>query len=311
MDSADDVVLQVTATNQFAQACWNNAAFGVMRQTLEARLPIADTASIMRLPTGAFVGVAVTFRALLTAVHAQLGDFDCAERHGRDARRIADSTAAPPFYSLYATSWASVVHLMSGEFARAAEIMEPALCLAQENDLAVALPGAYIALGVAYSGLGRVESGLDLAEYGLALAEQSRILMYYVYWLVLVAEASLIAGKLDRASELADRALGMARERGERGQEAWALHLIGGVAAAQGSDGAKHAESYWRAAITQATELGMRPLVAHCHFGLGKMYRATGDHDQALGHLTTATTMYREMGMTYWLEQVETQLRGV
>jgi tetratricopeptide (TPR) repeat protein len=311
MDSADDVVLQVTATNQFAQACWNNAAFGVMRQTLEARLPIADTASIMRLPTGAFVGVAVTFRALLTAVHAQLGDFDCAERHGRDARRIADSTAAPPFYSLYATSWASVVHLMSGEFARAAEIMEPALCLAQENDLAVALPGAYIALGVAYSGLGRVESGLDLAEYGLALAEQSRILMYYVYWLVLVAEASLIAGKLDRASELADRALGMARERGERGQEAWALHLIGGVAAAQGSDGAKHAESYWRAAITQATELGMRPLVAHCHFGLGKMYRGTGDHDQALGHLTTATTMYREMGMTYWLEQVETQLRGV
>jgi len=48
---------------------------------------------------------------------------------------------------------------------------------------------------------------------------------------------------------------------------------------------------------------GMRPLVAHCHLGLGKLYRRTGQREQAQEHLTTATTMYREMGMTYWLEQ--------
>jgi hypothetical protein len=30
---------------------------------------------------------------------------------------------------------------------------------------------------------------------------------------------------------------------------------------------------------------------------------------QAQEHLTTATTMYREMGMTYWLEQAEAELR--
>jgi len=50
---------------------------------------------------------------------------------------------------------------------------------------------------------------------------------------------------------------------------------------------------------------GMRPLVAHCHLGLGKLYRRTGQHEQALEHLTTATRMYREMGMMYWLEQAE------
>ena len=54
-----------------------------------------------------------------------------------------------------------------------------------------------------------------------------------------------------------------------------------------------------------ATELGMRPLVAHCHLGLGKLYRRTGKREQAQEHLTTATTMYREMGMTYWLEKAE------
>jgi len=47
----------------------------------------------------------------------------------------------------------------------------------------------------------------------------------------------------------------------------------------------------------------MRPLVAHCHPGLGKLYHRTGAREQAREHLTIATTMYREMGMTYWLEQ--------
>ena len=47
----------------------------------------------------------------------------------------------------------------------------------------------------------------------------------------------------------------------------------------------------------------MRPLVAHCHLGLGKLYRRTGDHVKAEEHLTIATTMYREMDMGFWLEK--------
>ena len=53
----------------------------------------------------------------------------------------------------------------------------------------------------------------------------------------------------------------------------------------------------------------MRPLVAHCHLGLGKLYWRTGKLDQARGYLATATTMYREMGMTYWLEKAEGEMR--
>ena len=54
----------------------------------------------------------------------------------------------------------------------------------------------------------------------------------------------------------------------------------------------------------------MRPLVAHCHLGLGKLYRRTGKREQAQEHLTTATTMYREMDMTFWLEQAEAEMRS-
>ena len=54
--------------------------------------------------------------------------------------------------------------------------------------------------------------------------------------------------------------------------------------------------------------LGMRPLVAHCHLGLGKLYRRTGKREQAQEHLTTAATMYREMDMRFWLKQAETEI---
>jgi hypothetical protein len=58
-----------------------------------------------------------------------------------------------------------------------------------------------------------------------------------------------------------------------------------------------------------AEELGMRPLIAHCHLGLGKLYQRTGKREEAQEHLATATAMYREMDMRFWLEQAEAELR--
>ena len=89
---------------------------------------------------------------------------------------------------------------------------------------------------------------------------------------------------------------------GARESEAHALCLAGDVAS---TGGAEDAEAYYREALALAGELGMRPLVAHCHLGLGKLYRRTGKREQAREHLTTATTMYREMDMTHWLETLE------
>jgi hypothetical protein len=72
--------------------------------------------------------------------------------------------------------------------------------------------------------------------------------------------------------------------------------------------GAEDAEGDYREALGRATELGMRPLVAHCHLGLGHLYRRTRDGQQAQEHLATATAMYREMGMGFWLEKAEAEL---
>jgi hypothetical protein len=60
-----------------------------------------------------------------------------------------------------------------------------------------------------------------------------------------------------------------------------------------------------------ADGLAMRPLVAHCHFGLAKLHRSTGRRQEVQEHLTTATTMSREMNMRFWWEQAEAEMEGL
>ena len=95
----------------------------------------------------------------------------------------------------------------------------------------------------------------------------------------------------------------LARGRGERGYEAWALRLLGEIAS-HGRPDVETAAAHYGAAMTLASELEMRPLVAHCHFGLGRLHGRTGNPEQAQEHLAAATAMYGEMGMTYWLEKL-------
>jgi hypothetical protein len=67
--------------------------------------------------------------------------------------------------------------------------------------------------------------------------------------------------------------------------------------------------TYYRQALALAEPRGMRPLVAHSHLGLGKLYRRTDMREQALEHITIATALYREMEMPFWLEQAAAETR--
>jgi tetratricopeptide (TPR) repeat protein len=123
-----------------------------------------------------------------------------------------------------------------------------------------------------------------------------------------LGEACLVAGRLEEARALAERVLPFTRERGQRGLEAWALRLLGETASHLDPPDIKTAEGHYRQAFALADELGMRPLVAHCHLGLGKLLRRTGDPATAQEHLATAATMYREMDMAFWREKAEAEV---
>ena len=87
------------------------------------------------------------------------------------------------------------------------------------------------------------------------------------------------------------------------------MQLLGDIATHPERFDAERGESHYRQALALAEPRGMRPLVAHCNLGLSKLYRRTGRREQAQEHLTTATDMYREMDMSFWLEQAEAETR--
>ena len=162
-------------------------------------------------------------------------------------------------------------------------------------------------LGYAYALSGRIAEGIPLLEHALSAIATMGSGAAQTLFLVYLGEAYVLADRLEDALELAGRALTLARERGQRGYEASALRLLGEIASHRDSPEVETAEDYYRQAFALADELGMRPLVAHCHRGLAKLYRRTGKQEQARDHFATATTMYREMGMRFWLEQAEAE----
>ena len=96
-----------------------------------------------------------------------------------------------------------------------------------------------------------------------------------------------------------------------RGHQAYALCLLGDIAANRDSPEIAQPEAYYRQALALAEELGMRPLQAHCHRGLGTLSAATGQREQARAELSMAVEMYRGMEMTFWLPETEAALAQV
>ena len=120
---------------------------------------------------------------------------------------------------------------------------------------------------------------------------------------------SLLVGHREEVRASATRAL--ARTQQERGHEAWALRLLGEMAAQCQPLEGEPAAAHDRQALALADELGMRPLQAHCHRGLGTLYATIGQQEQARTELSAAIGLYRAMDMTFWLPQTEAALAQV
>ncbi len=198
--------------------------------------------------------------------------------------------------------------MRGGEYKTALPSLEKGLALVREVNFLVWLPAFAAFLGYAYARTGRLAEGLGLLEEATIQAE-TRNRSTRARHLALQSEALLLAGQLGDARAVAQRGLEGARARGERGYEALCLLALGEAEACGDPPYVEAAGTHLAEALALATELGMRPLIAHCHAGLGKLYQRTGKRQEAQEHLTTATTMYREMGMTYWLEQAEREMK--
>jgi tetratricopeptide (TPR) repeat protein len=247
--------------------------------------------------------VAAISRTRLVFCLAEVGAFAEGSARGAEAIRIIE--ASDYSYPLVAAYFSvGFLHLRKGELDQAIPMFERCLGLCQTLNVPIWFPAAASVLGYVYTLAGRVAEAMPLLERAASM----RTMSFHALALAWQSEAFLLAGRMDEALALAERALKFCREHKERGHEAWALRLLADIAAQRHPPVAEPAADYYRQAMVQADELGMRPLLAHCHLGLGTLYAKMGRAEPARAALSAAIELYRTMEMTFWLPQAEAAL---
>jgi len=252
---------------------------------------------------GLVVPIYVSLNAWRAEAYAALGDFQRATVSAEDALRVATEIHHPTSLAV-AYRHLGYVHALHGQLETAVPFLERALAIGREHDLFLATIWASSHLAYTLVLLGERERGLACLAQALQRSSGITTPRWHHYGAV-TASTYLAAGCHEEARTEIGLGLAAAIERHAWGRQATWRRLEAELVAPVDPAGAR---ARLEEALALATELGLRPEVAHCHVGLGRLYGHTGNRNQAQEHLTTATTMYREMGMTYWLEQAEAEL---
>ncbi len=302
-----DLRFRILAPTYLAQAHFYRGDF---ERTVElatdslAALP----ADWVREPFG-YSPIPIPVYCRLWVVHslAELGRFAEAAPYEAELLRLAGPTQHA-FTVGAAHNAASWLHLRKGDWATARSVIEHGIAAFRMGNIVADLPTMVAASAWVLAQVGEASEALTRLREGALLLECQAawhgVLMPYQS----MGRAALLLDRLDEAQSLGERAVTYSPFR--QGDEAHALHLLGDIAIHPDRFDAESGETYYRKALALAEPRGMRPLIAHCHLGLGKLYRRTGQREQAHEHLTIATTLYREMDMQFWLEQAETEMRS-
>jgi tetratricopeptide (TPR) repeat protein len=253
---------------------------------------------------------AVTSHAQLAWCHAELGMFAEGRALGEEGLLIAEAVVHPSSL-MWAYFGIGLLSLRQGDLHRALPLLERAIGSCQETDRPAIFPGVAAALGAAYILGGRVADAVPLLTQAMVQTTAMERAHFEVLCRLSLGEAHLLAGRLEEAQALAEHALALAREHQACGHQAHAVRLLGDIAARREPPESDQAEAHYQQALALAEELGMRPLVAHCHHGLGTLYAKTGQREQAHVELAAAIELYRAMAMTFWLPQAEVALAQV
>jgi DNA-binding winged helix-turn-helix (wHTH) protein/tetratricopeptide (TPR) repeat protein len=251
----------------------------------------------------------VSARAWLAYFLAERGEFTQGIAKGEEAVQLAEAVDDP---SSLIVAYAGIggLYLCKGDLHQAISALEHGLRICQATMLENLFLFGMVAsrLGYAYALSGRIADALPLLEQATEWAPSRRAAVAHRESLAWLGESYLMAGRQDEAMNFARQGLELSRASNERGHQAYALRLLGEIAAQREPPESALAEAHYRQAQALADELGMRPLKAHCHRGLGTLYSKEDRREQACAELATAIELYRVMDMTFWLPQAETTM---
>jgi tetratricopeptide (TPR) repeat protein len=297
--------LQIVATTWLGQIYFARAEYGqalaLLRQNL--RLLVGE-------PAGKRFGMpqppAIHSRTCLAWCLSELGEFSEAIALGEEAVAMVGS-ADHPLSRAVAYAGLGWAYLRRGQADKAIAALEKGLQAVRAGNSPLWFPRLASALGCAYGLAGRLTEALSLTEAAVAQGAAMNLMGGHSLLLAYLSEAYLLAGRHEDARQSAERALALARAHKESGYEGWALRLLAEIALGSDPPDTGRAMEYGRKALVLAEELGMRPLMAHCHLVLGRSLAQGTDPAAAKRHLAAAGQLLGEMGMQAWLEQA----RGV
>jgi class 3 adenylate cyclase/tetratricopeptide (TPR) repeat protein len=300
-ERVEDLALQVVGNFSLGGATRSLGDYPQAAELLRRNVALLE--GDLRYETFGLAGLAsVMSRSHLAWSLAELGEFDEAMARAEEGLRLAE--AAGHVYSVaYACLGLGGTLLRRGRLGDAQGVLERGLALCA--DVPVLFPPFAGDLALVRALGGRAAEAVELAQLGVARAERMGRLGRLSLIATHLGEVQVLAGRLAEAGEQGRRALTLARAQKERGNQVYALRLLGLVASERQPVDLGGASRHYEEALALAQALGMRPLVARCRLGMGRLARRAGEFGIARRHLDAAAALLHELGMTYWLERVD------
>jgi tetratricopeptide (TPR) repeat protein len=260
--------------------------------------------------------VSVLCNAWLIRGLAQIGNFSATSQHGEQAVQTA-LERDHPFSTVYAYYAVGTVALIKGDFDRAVAALERALSVCEAAEIPVLRPLVVSCLRAAYASVGSFEDALRLLESTkdrdewITGAGSQQLPFGKVMRMVWEVEAYKLAGQYSEAMALALRVLEVSRDSKDKGSEAWLLRQLGDLLARIHPAHSMQAAASYTEGLKLAQDLGMRPLQAHCHLGLGQIHAQAENGSVARSELHAASELYRAMSMSFWVAKADLALSDV
>jgi tetratricopeptide (TPR) repeat protein len=296
----DDLNLVTTSTSYLEQLHYHRGEYQRVVELARANLAALPPEWLHEY-RGMAAPASIYDRCWLVMSLAELGRFAEAAEDAAEAIRLAEPTrrAAPVGLAHFG---AGMCRLLRGDWPSACDLIERWIAVIRPANVVLHLPIAIAASAWALAQLGQTREALPRLIEGEGLVEPQARRGFvgnlgWVYYAL--GRASLILGRLDEARRLGQRALELSPRH--PGFAAQALHLLGDAASHPDRLDADRGEACYREALALVAPRGMRPLAAHCHFGLATLHARNGRLEDARRDLATAVAGYQEMDMTYWL----------
>jgi class 3 adenylate cyclase/tetratricopeptide (TPR) repeat protein len=304
--SRDDVELNTVTHYYMGLAYHHIGQYDQSIASLRRALSVAQEERFKYERFGTAFILSVICRIWLAQCSAQLGHFKDGKTLAEEAMTIAKEADHASSLA-FAHISSGFIHLVQGNVDSAIGTLETCQKICSVNNIQVLMPHIGSNLAYAYALAGRVDDAIPLMEKA---DEQSKLSGRKAAWalrLTWLGHASLLGRQIGKAREQAQRAVALASDAGERGYEAWARELLGDVVREESSNPSE-AGNHYLASMASATELAMRPLQAHIHLSLGRLYRRENQIEKARTELSLALTSYRSMEMPIGIGAAEQEL---